>query len=89
MEAAALMEALLDLASEAGLEVRTASGSGMEPLPPSAVCRVKGEPWVVLSTADPVEVQLDVLAGALREHAGGLLDRRFLPPAVRARLGEA
>ena len=82
------MQALLGLAREAGLEVRSASGSGTEPPPPSAVCRVKGEPWVVLSTADPVEIRLDVLAGALREHAGGFLAGRFLPPAVRERLGE-
>ena len=30
--------------------------------------------------------EIDVLAGALREHAGTLLEDRYLPPAVRALL---
>ena len=53
----------------------------------SGVCRVQGRVWVVLSHADPVDVQLDVLAEALRDHASDEIERRFLPPAVRELLG--
>ena len=37
-------------------------------------------------SADPVAIQLEVLAGALRAHAPELIEARFLPPAVRALL---
>ena len=55
----------------------------------SATCRVDDREFVVLSVADPLEIQLDVLAGALRSHATALLEGRWLPPAVRERLGSA
>lgn len=89
------MGELLALANEAQLEVRVVGRpsrlshpSWQEPDRPaeSGVCRVRGAVWVVLSAADPIEVQLDLLAGALRDHAGALIDARYLPPAVRARL---
>ncbi len=89
MEPADLMQALVELADEAGLEVRVASaGSRGDPDLPTAsgVCRVREATWVVLSQSDSVEVQLDVLAGALKSHAGALLEERYLPPAVRQRL---
>ena len=68
-----------------GVEVRTVSSGevGLSP-PTSAVCRVRGSIWVVLSSADPVSIQLEVLGEALRDHAPGVIERRFLPPAVRA-----
>jgi hypothetical protein len=50
------------------------------------VCRVRGELWVVLSSSDPAEVQLRVLAEALRGHAADLIEDSYLPPAVRALL---
>ena len=86
MQPAELMDALLALAKEAGLEVRMASGSPGEGPPPSGVCRVRGEVWVVLSSIDPVEVQLDVLSDVLRTHYGDFIESRYLSPAVRARL---
>ena len=92
MEPAELMQALLALAGEAELEVRLARpGSRGEPEFPTAsgVCRVRDATWVVLSQADSVDVQLDVLAGALRTHAAALLEERYLPPAVRQRLFES
>jgi len=84
-----LLEALMDLTREAGIEVR--------PLRPSAtreaefgtssgICRVRGSIWVVLAASDPVEAQIDVLASALRQHAAEFLENRYLPPALRERL---
>jgi len=91
MENAELMQALLDLCGEAELDVRLVGGSGLaedeSPLG-SAVCRVRGKLWIVLSRGDPVEVQLRVLSTALRDHAGELLESRYLPPALRALLGD-
>ena len=87
MQQASLMQALLDLADEVGLEVRAvrAGGEGEPPLA-SGVCRVKGRVWLVLSSADPVDVQISTLAEALVAHLGGALEDRYLPPAVRALL---
>ena len=89
MEPSEILEALLDLAREAKLEVRPVSAGagevGLMP-PTSAVCRVRGAVWVMLSSADPVSIQLRVLAEALREHAVGVSEAHFLPPAVRAAL---
>ena len=89
MQPADLMKAFLELASEAKLEVRLAGGSprgDFEQQTASGVCRLRDATWVVLSQADPVDVQLDVLAAALREHAAAVLEERYLPPAVRERL---
>jgi hypothetical protein len=89
VQPADLMEAFIELANEAGLEVRVAgSRSRGDPELPTAsgVCRVRDATWVVLSQSDSVDVQLDVLAGALRSYASELLEERYLPPAVRERL---
>jgi hypothetical protein len=89
MEPSQVLEALLDVAREAGLEVRPVGKAGLEPgesPPASAVCRVKGRVWVMLSSVDPVAIQLEVLASALRAHARDAIERRHLPPAVRALL---
>jgi hypothetical protein len=87
VEPSAILEVLLDLAREAGLEVRPVGRAGLEPGEPppgSGVVRVKRKIWVLLSSADPVAVQLDVLARALREHAAEVIEAHHLPPAVRA-----
>lgn len=88
MQPADLMQALLDLADQTGLEVRTVRSrpGGDEPPASSAECRVKGRVWVVLAEVDPVDTQLGVLAGALQRHCGETLEGRYLPPAVRALL---
>ncbi len=91
MEPSAILEVLLDLARDAGLEVRPVGREGLEPgesPPGSGVVRVKGEVWVMLSSVDPVAIQLEVLAGALRDHAAKLIEDRYLPPAVRSLLEE-
>ena len=85
-----VLEALLALTRESGLEVRTVGAAGGGEVPPtSGTCRVRGEVWVVLSRADPIEAQSAALADALRRHAGDFLESRYLPPALRARIGAA
>ena len=80
---------LVELALQAGLRVqpvRGALGPDPEPVATSAVCRVRGETWVVLVGSDPLEERIGVVARALREHAGEWLEGRYLPPALRGRL---
>jgi hypothetical protein len=87
VEAARLLNALLDLAREVELPVKTlgrASGADAPAQTSSGVCRVRGEFWVLLIDADPPERRVEVLAGALREHASEQLEQRYLPPALRA-----
>lgn len=89
MEPAALMDSLLALARDAGLEVRSVGrqrGEEHDAPAASGTCRVRGAVWVVISSAEPVEVQLEVLATALRTHASALVEARYLPPAVRERI---
>ena len=89
MTSAELVEAMLELAQEAGLEVRVVGRRrpGDVELPAtSGICRVRGALWVVLSPAEPPEVHIDILARALRDHAGDFVADRYLPPAVRERL---
>ncbi len=89
MEKPALLDALLELARTADLEVRfLRRGQAVDlDVPTSGACRVRGHVWILLSTADPVDVHLDVLADALRTHAAPILEGRYLAPAVREVLG--
>jgi hypothetical protein len=82
-----LLRHLLELADEAQITIRHVPGAseGGGALS-SAVCRVRGRAWVVLSGADPPGRRIEVLAAALREHAAGFLEGRYLAPAVRERL---
>lgn len=92
MEHVNLLEALMELADDAGLEVRVVGGSADRELgtpQTSAVCRVKGRVWVVLAAQDPVSGQLEVLSDALRTHAADYIESHFLPPAVRQQLSLA
>lgn len=76
---------MLDVARDAGLEVRpvgNALDAGL-PQPGSGVVKLKGRVFVMLSSIDPVAIQLRVLADALREHAADFLEDRHLPPALR------
>lgn len=91
MSPAEVLERLLELAREADLAVRFARGAGLgegESGLASAVCRVRGELWVVLSASDPPEARIATLAGALRAHRGDWLESRYLPPALRECLME-
>lgn len=89
MQESEILEALLELAAEAGMRVKIAgqSAAARDALPlASGVCRVRGELWVILSNLDPASAQIRVLAAAIRTHASALIEERHLPPAVRARL---
>jgi hypothetical protein len=82
-----LLTELIDLADAAGLRVRSiGSGSRADSEPPatSGVCVLRGETWVMLSAAEPVEAQIDVIAAALRENCGSFLEEHYLSPAVRS-----
>ncbi len=84
-----MLDALVELARIAEIDVRVLPrGSARDGEPPaqSAVCRVRGQLWVVLAAVDPVEDQVEVMAGALQQHAASVLEGRYLPPAVRDRL---
>jgi hypothetical protein len=90
MSPAEVLEALVELCSEAGLEVRrvrrVAEAAG-EPAARSGVCRVRGALWLVLCEAEGVEERIAAAADALRRFAPDLVEGRYLPPAVRQRLG--
>ena len=89
MQPAEVMEALLEIAASAEIEVRSArpgAPADGDWITESGVCRLRGKLFVVLSPSDSVEEQLDGLARALRDHAPRVLEGRYLPPAVRARL---
>ena len=58
-----------------------------EPPARSALCRVRGAQWLVLSQAEGVEERIEAAADAMRRVAPELAEQRYLPPAVRARLG--
>jgi hypothetical protein len=82
VEPAEILDRLVELAREAGIDVRVlARGAGVSP--ESAVVKVRGEVWVVLAEADLPAQRIAVLARALSEHAGELLQDRYLPPALR------
>jgi hypothetical protein len=82
-----LLEALLELASRADLEVRVLSkaSSAAEHGPQeSASCRVGSRIWVVLAPDDPPAHQVHVLAGALGRYRSDFLEQTYVAPAVRA-----
>lgn len=84
----ALLDALLELAGEVGLEVRRVA-SGPEAPATSGVCRLRDRVYVLLAGSDPPERRVAVLAGALRAHAWEACEARYLPPALRAALEAA
>ncbi len=81
-----MLELLVGLAEEAGIAVRVARTGESELPPRSGICRVRGRLLLVVSAAEPVEARIEAVVAALREHGSGLLEERFLPPAVRERL---
>jgi len=87
MDERRLLEALLELASRAELEVRVLSGaaSAADFAPTqSAACRVGDRIWVVLAPDDPAQHQASVLADALGRFRAEFLEQSFVAPAVRA-----
>ena len=89
VDSRALLDALIGLAGEAGIEVRQIDRSA-DPAPlQSGVCRVGERVYVVLIGADPLQERIGALAGALRTHASEWLEGRFLSPAIRERIEAA
>lgn len=87
MDSIELREALIDLARDVKLEVRRIEpAASLETATTSAVCRVRGRVWIVLSSSDPLDVQIEVLVNALRTHARDAIEGRYLPPALREQL---
>ena len=89
VEGHALLDYLVELAQEAGIQVRVIPGSGaMVDLPPrSGICRIRGAPWLLLASDEPLEDRIEAAATAVRTQVPGALEGRYLPPAVRERLG--
>lgn len=81
-----MLDLLIALAEEAGIGVRVARAGESELPPRSGVCRVRGRLLLVVAASEPIEARIEAVAAALREHGGGWLEERFLPPAVRERL---
>lgn len=86
MDARAILDTLVGLAEEAGVAVRVVRAAEGEPTPRSALCRVRGRPMLVLAVGEPLDVRIEAAVAAVRAHGVGLLEGRFLPPAVRERL---
>lgn len=85
MERAALLDALVALAREAGVTVRRLGPGAAEAAVParSGACRIRGAPWLVLAADDPLEERIAAAAAALAALGEGWREGRFLPPAVR------
>jgi len=87
MDGEKLLEALLELASRAELEVRvlsSQSGGAPDYSPTSsAACRVGDRIWVVLAPDDPIFHQSKVLAQALGRYRADVLEDSFIAPGVR------
>ncbi len=86
MEPSEILQQLVGLAEQAGVAVRVVRAGEGEAPPRSALCRLRGRPLLVLCSAEPLEVRIEVVAAALRTHGAGLLEQLFLAPAVRERL---
>ena len=86
MKPEVLLEARLELADRAKLEVRvlSAASAAAEFSPTgSAACRVGDRIWVVLAPAHPPMNQAEVLAGALGRYRADFLETSFIAPGVR------
>jgi hypothetical protein len=88
VEGEALLDFLVELAQEAGIQVRVIprSAAELDPAPRSGTCRIRGSPWLLLASGEPLEDRIEAAAMAVRTHALEALEGRYLPPAVRARL---
>jgi hypothetical protein len=88
VEGQALLDFLVELAQQAGIEVRVIPGVATEgdPAPRSGLCRIRGTPWLLLAPRESLEDRIEAAVEALRAHALEALEGRYLPPAVRERL---
>ena len=88
MEGEALLDFLVELAQDAGIQVRVIPRSAAEgdPAPRSGICRIRGCPWLLLASGEPLEDRIEAAVMAVRAHAPEALEGRYLPPAIRERL---
>lgn len=88
MEAPALLDYLVELAREAGIRVRVIprSSAELDLAPHSGICRIRGALWLLLASSESLEDRIEAAAAAVRDHVPGVLEGRYLPPAVRERL---
>jgi hypothetical protein len=89
VDAQSLLDFLVELAQEAGVKVRViprSAAAELEPLPRSGICRIRGDPWLLLASGESLEDRIEAAATAVRVHAPAVLEGRYLPPAVRERL---
>jgi hypothetical protein len=89
MEREELLRQLVSLARESGIAVRSdgvVRGADGESGPRSGLCRLRGEPLLVLLASDGLEDRITAAAQALRQVAPDLLEGRYLPPALREAL---
>ena len=89
MTPAEILNCLLDLAREVGLEVRrmpVRAGAETEAPARSGVCRVRGRLLVLLAPGDSIEDRIEALVQGLRSAGANLWEGRWIPPAVRERL---
>ena len=88
MEGQALLDFLVELAQEAGIQVRVIPRYAVEgdPVPRSGICRIRGSPWLLLASTESLEDRIEAAVVAVRAHAPEALEARYLPPAVRERL---
>ena len=89
MEGQALLDFLVELAQEAGIKVRVIprTAGEVDPAPRSGSCRIRGAPWLLLASDESLEDRIEAALAAVRAHALEALEGRYLPPAVRDRLG--
>ncbi len=89
MKLEAILDVLVEMAEEAGVTVRVLSRAAAregEPLPESNLCRIRGQPWLILAPGESIEDRIGAAARAVQTFASEVAERRFLPPAVRERL---
>jgi hypothetical protein len=88
VEGQSLLDFLVELAQSAGVQVRVIPRYAAEgdPAPRSGICRIRGDPWLLLASGEPLEDRIEAAATAVRVHAREVLEERYLPPAVRERL---
>ena len=86
MEPSDLLEALLELADRARLEIRVlspSSAAGEFTPTESAACRVGDRVWVVLAPDDPPSSQAEALARALARYRLEFVETHYVAPGVR------
>ncbi len=87
MEPHQQLGALIDLAEDLGMVIRSAPGGDTAGHPGGAYVRFKGKEIIFLDPAAAVTDQIAVIAGALRGRAE--LEGQFLPPELRELIDRA